>query len=509
MSNALIAQAQEQTTPFSGLWLIEDGQGLSEAIKNGDWISGGLSAFGALADTAAAILDPIGQLIGMGLAWVIDHISPIKDWFNDLTGNAAEVSAFADTWTNIAGRMRDSGDLMRKRLSDMDGMSGMTVDAYLAYAEGLSTHLGASGDWAEAIATGMRIASTIVQTVHDLARDAISQIVGTAASAALTTAATLGFGAPVAIAQVTTRVASLSGKVGHAVDKLKTAIRALQDLVRKLQELMEKAAGVFAGAVTRSPRTTRQTANIADEVTDAARTAGRSTTPPHGRFDPPPTSNRVKIDAADGPGPRTTFGNRTDLEPNTHYSVEGRGEFYTNESGRVVHVEAEYGTRGNINWDLRNPQPDATYVVHPVVTNPQPGVNYAHVFETDELARTKTAYTENLAEGDAYRSPSMQRRIGDLGGDGYEGGHIFGRSFGGGPEDINMVAMTEKMNRGGGDTFFNFEAKLRALAKNDAAGPIELHLEPFYSGDSLVPDGILAKYRIDSGQIQEEVFLND
>lgn len=508
MSNALVAQAQDQTTPFSGLWLIEDGQGLSEAIKNGDWISGGLSAFGAIADTAAAILDPIGQLIGMGLAWVIDHISPIKDWFNDLTGNAAEVSAFADTWTNIAGRMRDSGDLMRKRLSDMDGMSGMTVDAYLAYAEGLSTHLGASGDWAEAIATGMRIASTIVQTVHDLARDAISQIVGTAASAAITTAATLGLGSPVAIAQVTTRVSSLSGKVGHAVDKLTTAIRALQDLVRKLQALMDKAAGVFVGAVTRSPRTARQTANVADEMTDAARTAGRSTTPGHGRFDPPPTSNRVKIDAADGPGPRTTFGDRTDLEPNTHYSVEGRGEFYTNESGRVVHVEAEYGTRGNINWDLRNPQPDATYVVHPVVTNPQPGVNYAHVFETDELARTKTAYTENLSPGTAHRSPSIQDRIGDLGGDGFEGGHIFGKAFGGGPEDVNMTPMMENLNRGPGQSYGNLESEWRKLLGGEPPSTVEVTVTPRYKGDSMVPNHYSVEYRIDNGNINMRDFDN-
>ena len=61
---------------------------------------------------------------------------------------------------------------------------------------------------------GMQIASTIVKIVHDLTRDALTQLAGTAISAATTAAATLGFGTPWAVAQVSTRVAALSARVG-------------------------------------------------------------------------------------------------------------------------------------------------------------------------------------------------------------------------------------------------------------------------------------------------------
>lgn len=247
MSNALVAGAVDTTSPFSGLWLIEDGQGLAAGIQNGDWIQGGLSAFGTIMDTAAAVLDPLGQLLGMGFAWVIDHLYPLNEWFNNLTGHAGEVAGFAETWQNIANRMHESGDLMKSRLSALDDMSGETIDAYLAYANGFSRHLHAVGDWSSAIGTGMQIASTIVQIVHDLVRDAISQVMGTAVSAMAMSAVTLGLGTPVAVAQVVTRVSSLATKVGRAVDKLKVAINALVDLVSKLQNLMRKAGNVFDG----------------------------------------------------------------------------------------------------------------------------------------------------------------------------------------------------------------------------------------------------------------------
>ena len=43
--------------------------------------------------------------------------------------------------------------------------------------------------------------------------------------------------------------------------------------------------------------------------------------------------NRVGVSASDAPGPRTPFAARTDLEPNTVYHVDGRGDFYTDATG--------------------------------------------------------------------------------------------------------------------------------------------------------------------------------
>lgn len=38
----------------------------------------------------AALIDPIGTLIGMGLSWVLEHIWPLNEYLNALTENAGE-----------------------------------------------------------------------------------------------------------------------------------------------------------------------------------------------------------------------------------------------------------------------------------------------------------------------------------------------------------------------------------------------------------------------------------
>lgn len=244
--NSLVAGPVNTTTPFSGLWLIEDGQGIAAGIENGDWLATGMSVVGGVLDAAAAIIDPIGQLLGMGMAWVLDHVAPISDWFKQLTGDAGQVAGFGQTWANVATRMHESGDLLSNRLGDLEGMAGATIEAYRAYAGDFAKHLHMLGDWSKAISTGLQAASTLVQVVHDLIRDILSQLVGTAVSAVVTSAVTLGAGIPVAIAQVGTRLASLLPKATKAIKGLVESFKALQNMIRQLGPIIAKAGKTFS-----------------------------------------------------------------------------------------------------------------------------------------------------------------------------------------------------------------------------------------------------------------------
>ncbi|MFJ3394062.1 hypothetical protein [Leifsonia aquatica] len=244
MANPLVATAVDTATPFSGAYLIEDGRALVDAVNSGSWVEGGVAAFSAALDTAAMIVDPIGTLIANGLGWVLDHVEPLKGWMNDFTGDAGQVSAFAQTWRNVAGQMHDGADAFARRTHDLDGMSGATVDAYLAFAGDTIAHLHATGDWANAIAQGMEVASQLVQVVHDLVRDAISQVVGTAISVAAEMALTVGLATPVAIGQITTKVASLATKVGRSVTRLLTSFKELGRLLDSLKALFTKGSAL-------------------------------------------------------------------------------------------------------------------------------------------------------------------------------------------------------------------------------------------------------------------------
>lgn len=244
MTSPLVATPVDTATPFSGAFLIEDGQMLADAIGSGDWVEGGVAAFASVLDAAAFITDPIGTLIANGLGWVLDHIEPLKGWMNDFTGDAGEVAAFAQTWHNVGTRMYDSGAALAAATKDLDAMSGATIDAYLAYTGDAIKQLNATGDWANAIGQGMEIASYLVQIVHDLVRDAVSQIVGTAISVALEMALTAGMATPVAVEQITTKVGSLATKVGRSVERLLRAFRKLNELLDALRALFDRG-GAF------------------------------------------------------------------------------------------------------------------------------------------------------------------------------------------------------------------------------------------------------------------------
>ena len=244
-ANPLVAGPVDVSTPFTGAFLLEDGEALVAAIESGDWVAGGLAAFSAAVDTAAMVSDPLGSLIASGLGWVMEHVEPLRGWMNDLTGDAGEVAGFSQTWSNVATQMTESADELARVVRDLDDMDGDAIRAYLAFQVEAEKHLRAAGSWAEAMAVGMSIASTIVKIVHDIVRDAIAEVVGSVISYAAELVLTAGLATPLVIEQVATRVASLVGRVGKSVTNLLSAGKQLSGLLEKLKALFKRADELF------------------------------------------------------------------------------------------------------------------------------------------------------------------------------------------------------------------------------------------------------------------------
>ena len=188
-------------------------------------------------------------------------------------------------------------------------------------------------------------------------------------------------------------------------------------------------------------------------------------------------------------------------------SVEGRGSFYTDADGQVVHVETTYGST-SLNYDLNRAQPNTTYVVRPDVNDPIEGFDYTHVFETDELGRVTSASTENLSLGDAYRSPSVQSRVGNEGGVDYDGGHLLANQFGGGGESGNLVPMLREVNQSGAGSFYELETRWRNLITGSDPAQVSVRIEPVYDGVSTVPTEIVVDWTLDGVPQPQRVFQN-
>jgi hypothetical protein len=244
-ANPLVAAPIDTATPFSGAGLLDSGSQLVAAIESGNWAEGTLAGVGVALDTAATVVDPLGSLIGAGLGWLIDHLEPLKGWFNDFTGDAGEVAAFGQTWANIQSQLQTSGEELARIVGDVDELAGEAMDAYRRFQSESAQHLSAAASWAGAMSTGLQIASTIVQVVHDLVRDVLSQLVGSIISWAAEAIFTLGLATPVIIGQVTTRVASLSAKVGKTVIDAVTSCKALAKLLDELTALLRQAGSLF------------------------------------------------------------------------------------------------------------------------------------------------------------------------------------------------------------------------------------------------------------------------
>lgn len=244
--NPLVAGPIDPTTPFSGAGLLEDGYDLVNAIESGDWVSGGLASFSALANTVATAMDPLGSLIAAGLGWLMDHLEPLKGWLNDLTGDAGEVAGFAATWGNIAQQLEQAGETLDARLSDVSSMSGEAIAAYLRLQSDVAAHISAAAAWAGGMKTGMETASMLVQIVHELVRDTLSQLVGSLISYASTLVVSLGTATPYVIAQATSRVSAMTARISGTVLKLVDAVTALTKHLDELKSLFQRLGDLFS-----------------------------------------------------------------------------------------------------------------------------------------------------------------------------------------------------------------------------------------------------------------------
>lgn len=374
MTNPLVAAPVDTSTPFQGAFLLEDGEALVQAIQSGDWVQGGLAAFSAVGDTIAAVLDPLGSLIAAGLGWVMEHLEPLKGWLNDLTGDAGEVAAFAQTWSNISAQLMASGDELARILADLDSTDGEAVQAYLRFQTDAAAHIRAAGTWAEAMSVGMQTASMMVQLVHDLTRDAIAQVVGSVISYAATLVVSLGTATPYVIAQATSRVAALATRVGTTVtkllrssDELMRLVDQLGTLFRKLDELTSK---VLPGGGNRPTNGSGHPLETRGQLSETP-----SGPPSRGETDLPYSASN---DGGLELGPHPGFRADGSIDPDAFRTAEDEAFFWSGRTGSVGGADVAGGFAGDLGgttleqlmerrgvtmpeWDADNPTSVATW----------------------------------------------------------------------------------------------------------------------------------------------------
>ena len=247
MGNELVAEVKDSETVWSGSRLLEDGVDLKEAFESKSWVAGGLATAATVADTAAAVMDPLGEALSAGIGWIIEHLSPLKDWLNELAGDSDAVAAAASTWTNIATKLSSCASELDKVCSSrLAGQESLAVATFKTLQAGSASHLRMTSQLAGAISGGLTVASVIVRVVHDMVRDAIADVVGKLTSKAAIMAVSLGTAAPWAVSSLAADVSSWATRLFKEVTNVVTSAKNLKGLLSKANRLFDDVAKAFS-----------------------------------------------------------------------------------------------------------------------------------------------------------------------------------------------------------------------------------------------------------------------
>ena len=125
------------------------------------------------------------------------------------------------------------------RLGDQ---SSATLTAYKSFQAGTAARLSVVAALAGAVSTGLGVASMIVQTVHDLVRDAIADVLGKLISKGLEIIMTAGVGTAAAIASLVADVSQWTTRLSREVKSVVTTSSNLGDLFRRARIAIDDLA---------------------------------------------------------------------------------------------------------------------------------------------------------------------------------------------------------------------------------------------------------------------------
>lgn len=216
------------------LGLMPEGEALSRALEAKTWLDSALTTVSAGTTALSVLSNPLHALFSGAANWAMEHIEPLKDWMNKLTGEPEHVRQAAAGWRGIGERLQaDAASLNQSVTTDMAETEGLAVSAYADMQRDTAAHIAVLGGYAKALAFLLEEASTVVQKVRELVCKAISDVAAQAGQSAILTGCTLGLGTPIAIKQAADKVAEWAKKLSNIVNAVPRMAQAIQKTSQK------------------------------------------------------------------------------------------------------------------------------------------------------------------------------------------------------------------------------------------------------------------------------------
>ncbi|HEU5265502.1 MAG TPA: PPE domain-containing protein [Jatrophihabitans sp.] len=231
MGNPLVADA-EAPSATAGTGLIGD---VANLAADGDPLDFTLDGVSFGLDAISAAMDPFGAIASAGVGWLLNHVSFLREPIDKLTGDAAQIEAVSQTWSNVAEQLGKAAQQYSSDLSAVSSWSGQAADDYRTAANDYLKLLDAIAGQCGSTAQGIEIVGILVGTERALVYDALSSFIGRCVVEAIAALASSWFtfgasiGAFLAVVDVDASIqaekfamdiGALLQRVGHVVQKL-------------------------------------------------------------------------------------------------------------------------------------------------------------------------------------------------------------------------------------------------------------------------------------------------
>ena len=231
----------DSPTPFSGLGLIQEGQALAERIEGQSWVSPSLNSLSPGGGSGSFSMGPVELLSSLGASWLLDHLSPLKDWLDQLASDPTQTENFAQAWSSVADSLQSNADdLLRSIHADVSPLDGTTVSTYSDLQSDVAKHVDLAGTCSHALSTGLTVASNLVVTVHNTISEAIGEIVSSVVDRSDEFAVSLQTTMPKVITEVSSLSLEWANKMRRNLDDLLNSTQELAKMTKETEDLFKR-----------------------------------------------------------------------------------------------------------------------------------------------------------------------------------------------------------------------------------------------------------------------------
>lgn len=214
-------------------------------LRNADYGEALFGVAGVGASVADAIKDPFGFAGTQVAKWMLEHIEPLRQAYEELSGNPTIVEAYTKSWQEISDELSTTkNNWLRTIETDIATWSGSAGDAYRDHAKDVLTAIDTAAAAAAVLSKLMEMVSKFIAIVRDLVRDIIAALLGAAIGYTIELAVTAGAAAGHVIASFLAKLAKSSLDTMTYLKKLKDVICSFDTYREPLAKILQNATSL-------------------------------------------------------------------------------------------------------------------------------------------------------------------------------------------------------------------------------------------------------------------------